>query len=93
MSDDAKNKKTPLRRAFGLKIKILRYELEMTQIQLAEKSDLHPTYIGSVERGERNISLDNIITLAKALECSSPKDLIPDWDEIKRASMLKEKRN
>lgn len=42
-----------------------------------EKADLHPTYVGSVERGERNIALENIIAIAKALGCS-PKDLMPD---------------
>lgn len=70
-------KKTPERKAFGLKVRIRRYEIEMTQEKLAEKADPHPTYVGSVERGERNIALENIIALAKALSCS-PKDLMPD---------------
>lgn len=60
----------------GIKIKIRRYEKGMTQEELAEKADLHPTYIGSVERGERNLGLKNIIAIAKGLECS-PKDLMP----------------
>jgi transcriptional regulator with XRE-family HTH domain len=54
-----------------------RYEIEMTQEELAEKAELHPTYLGSVERGERNIALENIIAIAKGLGCS-PKDLMPD---------------
>lgn len=70
-------KKTPVRKAFGMKVRLRRYELGMTQEDLAEKADLHPTYIGSVERGERNIALENIIILSKALKCS-PKDLMPD---------------
>lgn len=70
-------KKTPSRKAFGLKVRTKRFELEMTQEELAEKADLHPTYLGSVERGERNIALENIIMIAKALGCS-PKDLMPD---------------
>lgn len=70
-------KKTPEREAFGLKERMRRFETEMTQEKLAEKADLHPNYLGSVERGERNIALENIIAIAKALGCS-PKDLLPE---------------
>ncbi len=70
-------KKTPVRKAFGIKVRIKRFELEITQEELAERADLHPTYLSSVERGERNISLENIVAIAKALGCSS-KDLMPD---------------
>ncbi len=70
-------KKTPIRRAFGLKVRMRRFEMGITQEELAEKANLHPTYVGSVERGERNIALENIVALASALECS-PKDLMPE---------------
>lgn len=70
-------RKTPARTAFGKLVRQKRLDLELTQEELAEKSSLHPTYIGSVERGERNIALENILSLAKALGCS-PKDLMPD---------------
>ena len=70
-------KKTPVRKAFGLKVRMRRFEIGITQEELAEKADLHPTYVGSVERGERNIAIENIIALAKALGCS-PKDLMPE---------------
>ena len=70
-------KKTPERKAFGMKMRMMRFAIEMTQEQLAEKANLHPTYVGSVERGERNIALENIIALAKGLGCS-PRDLMPD---------------
>ena len=70
-------KKTPVRKAFGLKVRMRRNKIELTQEELAEKAELHPTYVGSVEGGERNIALENIIALAKALSCS-PKDFMPE---------------
>ncbi len=69
-------KKTKHRREFGQKVRALRSKIGITQESLAEKSHLHPNYIGSVERGERNISLENIIKIAEALDCN-PKDLMP----------------
>lgn len=62
---------------FGLKVRMLRFEIGMTQEELEEKAELHPTYVGSVERGKRNIALENIIALSKALSCS-PKDFMPE---------------
>ncbi len=69
-------KKTKARIEFGQKVRRIRYDLDLSIEKLAEKADLHPNYVGSVERGERNIALENILTLAKALGCS-PKDLMP----------------
>jgi len=45
-----------------------------SQEELGKKSRLHRTYIGSVERGQQNISLDNIYKIANALKIT-PKDL------------------
>ena len=55
------------RRAFGARVRQLRVDRGWSQEGLAEQAQLHRTYIGSVERGERNISLDNIWVLAEAL--------------------------
>lgn len=54
---------------FGYTIKKLRAEKGISQEKLAELSGLHRTYIGSVEMGKRNISLENINKLALALDC------------------------
>jgi transcriptional regulator with XRE-family HTH domain len=52
---------------FGRQIRQLRLAQGLTQEELAHRADLHPTYIGGIERGERNIGFDNILKLAKAL--------------------------
>lgn len=70
-------KKTPIRIAFGKIVREKRIALALSQEKLAEKADLHTNYVGSVERGERNIAIENIFALANALECSA-KDLIPE---------------
>jgi transcriptional regulator with XRE-family HTH domain len=55
-----------IRIAFGQKLKTLRKKLRWSQEKLGEKADLHPTYVGGIERGERNISLEYIEKLASA---------------------------
>lgn len=55
---------------FGHRLKAIRTERSLTQEKLAELSGLHRTYVGAVERGERNISLKNIHALAIALNVS-----------------------
>lgn len=52
---------------FGRAIKKLRKKKMLSQEDLAEKAGLHRTYIGAVERGERNITLLNAQRIAKAL--------------------------
>lgn len=52
---------------FGKRVRFLRTAAGFTQEELAEKSDLHPTYIGQVERGERNLSLACIEKISKGL--------------------------
>jgi len=48
-------------------LRTLRAAQGLSQESLAEKADLHRTYVGSIERCERNVSLDNIENLATAL--------------------------
>lgn len=59
---------------FGARIRELRRKQGWSQEELAARSGLHHTYIGGIERGERNPSLRNIVRLAKALDVL-PKEL------------------
>lgn len=55
----------------GKVIRERRNELGYSQEAFADVCDVHRTYIGSIERGERNISLKNILTIASALKIKS----------------------
>lgn len=58
---------TRISREFGRRVRARRHELGWTIERLAEEAELHWTYVGSVERGERNIALVNIVRLCEAL--------------------------
>ena len=62
---------------FGKRLRELREAAGISQEKLAELSTLHRTYVSSVERGKRNISIENIERLALALDVSM-RDLMPD---------------
>lgn len=68
--------KTRLKK-FGLRVRFFRLRLQLSQDELARKADLHRTYVGAVERGERNICLTNIFRLADALGVET-KDLFEE---------------
>lgn len=55
---------------FGTRVRELRIAQELSQEVLAQKAGLHRTYIGGIERGERNVSLINIEKIASALNLS-----------------------
>ena len=63
----ARRSSVPARIAFAKNVRTSRLAQDLTQEELAELAELHRTYVGSVERGERNISIDNMERLAHAL--------------------------
>ena len=60
--------KEPILLAFGQRVQELRKKRNLSQEQLAEMAGVHRTYIGMVERAEKNITLRNIKKIAKALD-------------------------
>ena len=60
---------------FGKRIRELRLAVGLSQEKLAEMAELHRNYVGGVERGERNVSLLNIVKLAHALN-AQPAELL-----------------
>lgn len=72
-----------LQRALGAVIRTRRQALGLSQEALAEGCGLHRTYIGSVERGERNLSLINIVRLATAMGLT-PSGMLAEAETLVR---------
>lgn len=53
---------------FGERVREIRKQKDLSQEELAYKADLHRTYIGMIERAEKNVTLLNIEKIANALE-------------------------
>jgi transcriptional regulator with XRE-family HTH domain len=58
---------------FGERVRALRQKLDWSQEELAHRCQLDRSYIGGVERGERNVSLVNIYKIAKAMDVPACK--------------------
>lgn len=72
----ATQKQLAQRKGFGARVRELRLAAGISQEELAHQADLDRSYVGQVERGERNVSLDNIYRLAEALKVGAG-DLLP----------------
>lgn len=72
---------TPRQRELGRRIRERRAELGLSQEALALRAGIHRTYIGSLETGQRNPSLENLCRLADALE-SPLTDLVVGLDGL-----------
>ncbi len=57
-----------VKKLYGEAVRKRRHELGWSQEKLAERAELHRTYVADVERGVRNISLENIVKLTRALK-------------------------
>ena len=68
--------------AFGHRLRELRRIRGWSQEEFALRVGLDRSYVGGVERGERNVSLENICLLAAALEIS-PADLFLKWNTVR----------
>jgi transcriptional regulator with XRE-family HTH domain len=66
---------------FGERVRELRKIKGFSQEQLAFNADLHRTYIGMIERAEKNITLVNIAKIANALEVTI-NELFNNWNEL-----------
>lgn len=62
-----------VRKQIGENIRELRREAGFSQEKLAEKADLHPVYLGQVERGEKAVSVEALWKLSKALKVDMAK--------------------
>lgn len=65
-------------KVFGTNLRKYRTKLGISQEKLAEKSELHRTYISDIERFKRSIALDNIQKIANALEIETYKLFLED---------------
>ncbi len=58
------------RRVLGENIRARRKQMHLSQEKLAELAALHPVYLGNLERGQENVSVDALVRIAKALKIS-----------------------
>lgn len=77
---------------FGNRLRVIRQSVGLSQEALAAACGLDRSYVGSVERGERNVSLENICRLAQALKVS-PQDLFSEWTPAKSPSSATSKKS
>jgi len=73
-----------LRKQFGDFVRKRRCQLKLSQEELGFRCGLHRTYIGSIERAEANLTLDNIVILAITLRCEI-SDLVPCLESIRKS--------
>lgn len=71
------DKEYRLLQKFGARVRLRRYELKLSQLQLAEKANCGLSAIGRIERAEVDVSFSMILKISRALQIH-PKDLFPE---------------
>lgn len=83
------------RKTFGIRLREARWKRDLTLEDVAEKADMNWSYIAQVERGERNVSIDNLAALADAVDMALPDLLQPlpaGTDDQKAQAVPKKKK-
>lgn len=71
----------------GLRIRYYRKEKQLTQEMLAEICNLHPTYIGQLERGEKNATVESVYRIAKGLNIPISR-LLENVEQVESGSEI-----
>jgi transcriptional regulator with XRE-family HTH domain len=93
----SQNNQLSIKQRFGKAIRRRRRELDLSQEELAERAELHRTYISNIERGELNPSLETMEKLVKALNITV-SDLFANYgievenEPTKDSQLLKRER-
>jgi transcriptional regulator with XRE-family HTH domain len=74
-----KAERSAILKRFGATVRARRRDVGISQEELADRAELDRTYIGGIERGERNVSVVNIVRIARALDVA-PSLLLIDLD-------------
>ena len=69
---------SPLRRVFGANVRNRRKALNLSQEELADLAGVHRTYMGAVERAEKNVSIDNMDRISTAVGTTAAELLRED---------------
>lgn len=77
--------RSPAHAALGRAIREFRLSADISQEDLADRAGLHRTYVGGIERGERNVSFGNLIKLTRALDVR-PSELLARYESFATAS-------
>lgn len=80
-----------VRELFGATLRRLREEHELTQEEVADRADIHWTYLSQVENGHRNPGLENIVYLAKAIGVT-PAELLSAFTKTYLSNLSDKRR-